>query len=41
MNNTLPTAELQRKEWRVISINADQSISEVASEMVEKLWLNK
>jgi adenylate kinase len=41
MNNTLPTVELQRKEWRVISINADQSISEVASEMVEKLWLNK
>ncbi len=38
-NNTLPTAKIQIKEWRVIEINADQSIEEVWNEMVKKLWL--
>ena len=41
MNNTLPTALKQEEEGRIIRINADQSIEDVASEMVEKLWLNK
>ena len=40
MNNTLPTAEKQEKEWKVIRINADQAIEDVASEMVEKLNLS-
>lgn len=39
MKNTLPTAEKQKLEWKVITINADQSIEDVASEMVEKLGL--
>lgn len=39
MNNTLPTAEKQKLEWKVISINADQLIEDVAKEMVEKLGL--
>lgn len=39
MTKTLPTAEKQKAEWKVISINADQSIEEVANEMVEKLGL--
>jgi len=39
INNTLPTAEKQKLEWKVISVNADQSIENVASEMVEKLGL--
>lgn len=39
MNNTLPIAEKQKLEWKVISINANQSIEKVANEMVEKLGL--
>ena len=36
---TLPIVDLQRNEWRVIDINADKSINEVALEMVKKLDL--
>lgn len=36
---TLPILELQKKENRVIEINANQSIEEVNSELVSKLWL--
>jgi len=39
MNSTLPTAMKQKEEWKVITVNADQSIENVASEMVEKLRL--
>lgn len=39
INNTLPVAELQKQEWKVISINANQSISDVSKEMVSKLGL--
>jgi len=39
MNSTLPTANIQKEEWKVIEINADQSITEVWKEMVEKLGL--
>ncbi len=39
MNNTLPTANIQKNEWKVIEINADQAIENVAKEMVEKLGL--
>ncbi len=41
MNSTLPTAMKQKEEWKVITVNANQSIEDVASEMVKKLWLNK
>jgi adenylate kinase len=41
MNNTLPTVENQKTEWRVIEVNADQSIDQVAKEMINKLWLSK
>jgi len=37
---TLPLVEEQRKEWRVIEINADQSIEDVFAELEEKLWLS-
>lgn len=36
---TLPILEIQKKEWKVIEINADQSIEDVANEMIEKLEL--
>jgi adenylate kinase len=39
MNNTLPTAKIQKEEWKVIEINADQTIENVAKEMVENLGL--
>lgn len=39
INQTLPIVELQRKEWRVIEVNADQSIEEVFAELKEKLEL--
>lgn len=39
VNYTLPVVELQKQEWRVITINADQSIEEVWKEMVSKLEL--
>ncbi len=39
MNNTLPTALDQEKEWKVIRVNADQSIENVEKELITKLWL--
>lgn len=36
---TLPIVELQRLEWRVTNVNADQSIELVAAELAEKLGL--
>lgn len=36
---TLPIVELQKKEWRVVCVNADQSIDNVYKEIVEKLDL--
>lgn len=36
---TLPIVEAQRKEWKIIDIDADQSIDEVYRELVQKLWL--
>lgn len=40
MTHTLPIVELQRKEWRVIEINADQPIEDVFAELEEKLGLS-
>ena len=40
VNNTLPILETQRKEWRVIDVNADQKIEDVFSELEAKLWFN-
>lgn len=39
MNNTLPIAKIQEQEWKVIKINADQSVEEVGKEMLSKLGL--
>ena len=39
MNNTLPIARIQEQEWKVIKINADQSVEEVGIEMIKKLGL--
>lgn len=39
MKNTLPIVKIQEKEWKVIKVNADQSIEEVWKEMIKKLWL--
>lgn len=36
---TLPIVELQKKENRVITVNADQAIENVFNELVTKLWL--
>jgi adenylate kinase len=41
VKNTLPIVEIQKQEWKVIEINADQSINEVFSEIEKKLGLNK
>ncbi len=41
VENTLPLVEEQRKEWRIIEINADQPIEDVFAEIEEKLWLSK
>ncbi|MDD2907366.1 MAG: nucleoside monophosphate kinase [Candidatus Gracilibacteria bacterium] len=38
-NKTLPIVELQKKENRVITVNADQSIENVFNELVTKLGL--
>ncbi len=38
---TLPVVEVQREEWRVIEVNADQSIGEVFAELEQKLWLSE
>lgn len=39
MNNTLPIAKIQEQEWKVIKVNADQSVEEVGKEMISKLGL--
>ena len=39
VEKTLPTIEIQQKQWIVYEINADQEISEVTKELEEKLWL--
>lgn len=39
VNKTLPIVEAQRWEWRVIEINADQSVQEVFTELESKLKL--
>jgi hypothetical protein len=39
MNNTLPTALEQEKEWKVIRINADQTVENVEVELKTKLGL--
>lgn len=36
---TLPILELQKQEWKVIEINADNEISKVQQEIILKLWL--
>ena len=41
INITLPVVEEQREEWKVIDIDADQSIEDVSCEIVKKLNLNK
>lgn len=38
-NKTLAIVEIQKQEWRIIEVNADQSINEVFHEIEEKLWL--
>ena len=38
---TLPVVEMQRKEWRIIEVNADQSIEDVFTELETKLWLSE
>lgn len=38
---TLPIVEIQKKENKVIQINADQSIEDVSFELLSKLWLEK
>lgn len=37
---TLPVVEAQKKEWKVVEINADQSIESVFAEIESKLGLN-
>lgn len=39
MNNTLPTALEQEKQWKVIRVNADQDVESVFKELTTKLWL--
>lgn len=41
MKNTLPTAMKQEEEWKVIRVNADQSVEDVAKEMIKKLGLER
>ncbi len=36
---TMPVVEQYEKEWKLIKINAKQSIDDVTKEIVEKLWL--
>lgn len=40
VNKTLPIVEAQRWEWRVIEINADQSVEDVFKDLECKLWLS-
>lgn len=39
VNETLPIVEIEKAEWRVIEINADQSVEAVAEEIRVKLGL--
>jgi len=41
VTKAIPIVEEQRKEWRVIEINADQSIEDVFAELEKKLELIK
>lgn len=36
--HTLPLLEIQRQEWKVIEVNAEQSVEDVFKELEEKLW---
>ena len=36
---TIPAVEKYEKEWKLIKINAKQSIEDVTKEIIEKLWL--
>lgn len=40
INQTLPIVEIQREEWRVVEINADQPINDVFAQLEEKLELS-
>jgi len=40
-NQTLPIVEIQREEWKVVDVNADQAVNEVYKELAEKVWLKK
>lgn len=35
---TLPIIELQKTEWKIIEVNADQTIEEVSKDLINKLW---
>ncbi len=39
VDKTLPVVDVQKQEWRVIEIDADQTIEEVSKEMIFKLGL--
>ena len=39
VEKTLPVVDVQKAEWRVIEIDADQSVEKVAFEIKTKLWL--
>ena len=39
VEKTLPTIEIQQKQWIVYEINADQEIEKVTEELERKLWL--
>ncbi len=39
VTTTLPVVEAQKQEWRVIEIDADQSVEKVAQDIKDKLWL--
>jgi len=38
-NKTLPIVEIQKKEWKILFVNADQSINNVFEELLNKLNL--
>jgi adenylate kinase len=39
VNKTLPIIEIQKKEGKIVEIEADQAINKVASDLAEKLGL--
>ncbi len=41
VRDTLPVVEIQKKQWKVIEVNADQSVEKVFSELEKKLELEK